>query len=261
MQSFSITEALNFGFRMFLRNFWLLLGLSLAGAAVQIGAGVVSKMIIERSGLLMCQSESATSTVLVEKTEGVGYVVTIVTNKLSDLYKDVMSCLTKEKLGISLLLLIHVLAAIFGFVLLMGWNRIALDLYDHGASEFSRAFTTLPLFFSYLIAWFLYSFIVGIGMILLIIPGLIWLIKYSFFDLIIVDTNCGPTEALSRSGFLTYGHKWQLLLFALVSIGFIVISIPTIVGPFILAYVLFLSRAYIYRTLQLIHQKQTPVTR
>lgn len=247
--SFSISEALSFGFRMFVRNFWLLLGLSLVGALVQFGAGAISKMVIERSGLSACRTFTQPSQGIFVA-EGEDFI-TITSNKVSGAVNDLKECFNGKNIALTmLLLLIQVLAAIFAFVLLMGWNRIALDLYDRGTSEFGRIFVTFPLFLSYLIAGFLYSFVVGVGLILLVIPAIVWGIKYSFFDLMIVDTGCGPVEALSRSGQLTYGHKWHLLLFAIICFALMAISVVTIVGPFILTYVLFLSRAYIFRSLQ-----------
>jgi len=263
MQTFSITEAISFGFRMFVRNFWLLLGLSLLGAAVQFGAGALSKMVIQRSDLSAChmfQPENQAATV---ETPGVANEDFLNTtyNKASDTYKDLAECFTGKNIGLSLIvLLIHLLAAIFGFVLLMGWNRIALDIYDRGTSSFDRIFVTFPFFLSYLIAGFLYSFVVGVGLILLIIPGIVWALKYGFFDLMIVDTGCGPIEAMTKSGNLTYGHKWQLFLFFVIYIALIAISVITIIGPFILMYILFLSRAYIFRTLQGIKQHHPRTT-
>lgn len=247
--SFSISEALSFGFRMFVRNFWLLLGLSLVGALVQFGAGAISKMVIERSGLSACRTFTQPSQGF-SVTDGED-IITITTNKVSNTLSDLKECFNGKNIALTmLLLLIHIFAAIFGFVLFMGWNRIALDLFDRGTSEFNRIFVTFPFFLSYIIAGFLYTCVVGIGLALLVIPGIIWGIKYSFFDLMIIDTGCGPVEALSKSGQLTYGHKWHLLLFAIISFALIAISVITIIGPFILAYVLFLSRAYIFRTLQ-----------
>jgi uncharacterized membrane protein len=249
MQSFSIAEALRFGFRMFIRNFWLLLGLSLAGFVVQFIADRANAMVIKNSGLAMCVpfQETTESTVVDEE----GDIITTTTKKVTKFYNGIGDCFTKENMLPTLIvLLINLLAMMFMFVLLMGWDQIALDLYDEGHSHFNRIFVTFPLFINYLIAGILYSFIVTFGLILFIIPGIIWGIKYSFFDLMIVDTHCGPIEGLQRSGELTYGHKWDLFFFALICMLLMMLSIITIIGPFVLAYVFFLSRAYIFRTLQ-----------
>jgi uncharacterized membrane protein len=253
MHSFSITEALSFGFRMFIRNFWLLMGLSIAGAAIQAGATLLSTFIIKRSGLVACELLENKSKVTppIETSVASNDLTSSAYNQMKEVYQGFADCFnSKNILPTLIVLIVNLLATIFGFILLMGWNRIALDLYDRGTSEFSRIFVTLPLFITYLIAGLLYGAIVTVGLLLLIIPGIVWCIKYSFFDLMIVDTGCGPIEALTKSGELTYGNKWHLLLFAIIAMALMVVSIPTLIGPFILTYVLFLSRAYIFRKLQ-----------
>jgi uncharacterized membrane protein len=249
MQSFSITQALSFGFRMFIRNFWLILGLSLAAFAAEFVATKLSDMVVKRSGLAQCLPfQETTQSVIVEEQ---GDIIMTTTKKVTEFYGGVGECFTKENMmPMLLVLLIHLLSIIFIFVLLMGWNQVALDFYDKGTSHFNRIFATFPLFVSYLVAAILYSLVTSLGMFLLIIPGIIWGIKYSFFDLAIVDTHCGPVEALRKSAELTYGHKWQLFFFIIICTLILMVSVVTLIGPFILYYVFFLSRAYIYRTLQ-----------
>ena len=87
------------------------------------------------------------------------------------------------------------------------------------------------------VSGFLYSLIVGIGYMLLIIPGIYWTIKYMFYYFFIIDGECGPIEALSESGDLTDGYKWKLLLLLiLVSIfgisGYLIVGVGVLVtGP------------------------------
>ena len=50
---------------------------------------------------------------------------------------------------------------------------------------------------------------------MLIIPGIIWGIKFQFFSYFIVDKGLGPIEALKRSSTITKGAKWDLFLFGL----------------------------------------------
>ncbi len=148
MQSFSISEALSLVFRMFVRNFWLLLGLSIVGALVQFGAAAISKMIVERSGLSICQRLETANKPAETAMSTAESLATTAYNKVIDIFKDLSNCFSAKNIALSMLVLfIHLLAAIFGFLLLMGWNRIALDLYDRGTSEFNRIFVT-----------FLYSF-------------------------------------------------------------------------------------------------------
>ena len=67
------------------------------------------------------------------------------------------------------------------------------------------------------------------GMLLLIIPGIIWGIQYSMINFIIADNpNCGGNEALIRSRKMMYGHKWKMFRFGLRSFGVILLCCLTL---------------------------------
>ena len=67
------------------------------------------------------------------------------------------------------------------------------------------------------------------GMILLIIPGIIWAIQYSMVTYIIADNpNCGGNESLVRSRKMMYGHKWKMFRFSLRSMGVIILCCLTL---------------------------------
>jgi uncharacterized membrane protein len=57
------------------------------------------------------------------------------------------------------------------------------------------------------------------GIILLIIPGIIWIMQYSMVNYIIADDpNCGGNESLVRSREMMYGHKWKMFGFMIISL-------------------------------------------
>ena len=97
----------------------------------------------------------------------------------------------------------------------MGLIKIVLKFCDNDKTELPDLFSCSHLFFKYLFGSIIYGLIVSAGMILLIIPGFIWAIKFYFFSYFIVDKNLGPIEALKRSSAITEGTKWDLLLFGL----------------------------------------------
>ena len=67
------------------------------------------------------------------------------------------------------------------------------------------------------------------GMILLIIPGIIWGIQYSMVNYIIADDpNCGGNESLVRSRKMMDGHKWKMFEFMLRAIGIILLCFLTL---------------------------------
>jgi uncharacterized membrane protein len=113
-------------------------------------------------------------------------------------------------------------------------------------------------YWRYLLGYFLYILILIGGLFLLIIPGIIWAVKYQFFGYFIIDQGMKPVEALKRSGQLTKGRKGYIFVFDLI---FIVIE-AIVVWPLwflsktasqivaSIAFPLFLiALAYVYRRL------------
>ncbi len=76
----------------------------------------------------------------------------------------------------------------------------------------------------YAVGLLLSGLIVGIGIILLVIPGIIWGLRYSMFGYYIVMEGAGPVEALQKSATATDGHKGQLFGLGLASIGVIILG-------------------------------------
>jgi hypothetical protein len=160
-----------------------------------------------------------------------------------------LSRLTKHNApGLSIIFSIasFVLQIIIG----MGLIRIALKFHDNEKAEFSDLFCCLHLFFKYLLGSVLYGLIVSAGMILLIIPGIIWAIKFYFFSYLIVDKGLGPIEALKRSSAITDGAKWDLFLFGLLLFGINLIgAIPFFLGWFVTIPITMIAMAFVYRKL------------
>ncbi len=105
----------------------------------------------------------------------------------------------------------------------VGLVKFLLKLSRGEKAEIKDLFTAFNYLPSYVIASVLYILIVDVGLLLLIIPGIIWAIKYLFFSFLIVDENLSPIEALKRSGEITKGAKWRIfvLLLVLLVINFI----------------------------------------
>ena len=64
----------------------------------------------------------------------------------------------------------------------------------------------------------LYGLIVLAGMILLVIPGIIWAVKLQYFSYFIIDKKLAPIEALKESSRITTGIKWDVFAFCSVLI-------------------------------------------
>lgn len=132
----------------------------------------------------------------------------------------------------------------------MGMLKISLSIHDGKPTDFSELFSCFGLIFNYFFAAFVYMAIVIVGSILLIVPGIIWGIKFQFFSFFLVDKNASPMESLAKSADLTKGVKWQLFLFDLVIVFFNMLGVLCLgIGVFFTLAITMLAFAYVYRKL------------
>ncbi|MBI2442806.1 MAG: DUF975 family protein [Candidatus Levybacteria bacterium] len=132
----------------------------------------------------------------------------------------------------------------------LGAIKISLKIIDNKKAEIVDLFNGYPLLLNFILSSIIYAILVGVGLLLLIIPGIIFGIKYHFYSYLIVDKNMGPLEALKKSGEITKGVKWDLLLFGL-ACGLINIvgALALGIGLFITVPITMLAYAYVYRKL------------
>lgn len=105
-------------------------------------------------------------------------------------------------------------------------------------------------FWSYLAVSILVCIAVIAGIILLIVPGIIFAIMYVFSNMLVIDRDLGPIEAMKESARITYGNRMELLLFFMVLIILnIVGTLALFVGLLITLPVSMLAFAHAYRVL------------
>lgn len=109
--------------------------------------------------------------------------------------------------------ILSILVGIFSIIIDMGLIKIGLDFVKKEKSEIKELFLQYTKFWKYLGGMIVYGLIVLGGLILFIIPGIIWAIKYQFFGYFIVEKGTGIKESLKKSGEITKGVKWNLLKF------------------------------------------------
>jgi uncharacterized membrane protein len=145
----------------------------------------------------------------------------------------------------------YIISVVVNMGLSMGFIKILLKFCDGEKPKFSELFSCFHLFFKYLGAVILYALIVLGGMILLIVPGVIWAIKFQFFPYFIVESELGPIESLKRSSAITDGAKMDLFLFGLLLLGInIVGALCCLIGLFATIPITMVALAYVYRTLR-----------
>jgi uncharacterized membrane protein len=76
----------------------------------------------------------------------------------------------------------------------------------------------------FILGTLLYGLIVGVGMVLLVVPGIIWGLRYSMYGHYMVTQGAGPVEALQMSAAATDGHKGELFGLCLASFGVVILG-------------------------------------
>ncbi len=141
---------------------------------------------------------------------------------------------------------------IIGLGISLGILKIYLSFVDGNKPKFSDLFSLFDpkLMFRYFIASTLFFLVVALGYILLIIPGVYFSIKYSYYSYLIVDKNAGVLESISKSGEITKGVIWQLILFGLVGVLILIVGFLALgIGLFVAIPTVGLASAYVYRIL------------
>ena len=104
---------------------------------------------------------------------------------------------------------------ILSFVVQMGLMKISLKFCDGIKGTLDDLLSSFNILLPFVAASILYGLIVFAGFILLIVPGVIWGVKFSLYPYFIVDRNMGPVQALKASAHATTSAKWHLFLFGI----------------------------------------------
>jgi uncharacterized membrane protein len=144
----------------------------------------------------------------------------------------------------------NILSFIIGIFISIVLIKISLRYTYSEVPDFTDLYTGYPYFLNMLFGSILYALIVIGGLILLIVPGIIWGLKYQFFGYLIIDQDMDAVEAIKKSGKITMGEKGHLFLFALAGIGINLLgALACGIGLFASIPTVFVAHAHIYRKL------------
>lgn len=150
-----------------------------------------------------------------------------------------------------LLIVIGLALAAIRIVIRMGEKRLLLNAYENVQSASVKDLWTPHPFWRFVGASILYGLIIVGGLILLIVPGIIWALKYMFVPIIVIDRGMYPMEALRESARITTNHKWELFLLCLVLAGVNILgALCLLVGLLVSVPVSALATVYVYRFLE-----------
>lgn len=141
--------------------------------------------------------------------------------------------------------------------LAMLFTKAALTLHDRGRLEAPLVSGRLGGYLTYLLTWIAYVLIVAVGLVLLVVPGVIWAIELGFAGFVAVDKKLDPIDALKASRALTAGRKKQLFVFGLLLLAVnFAGALAFGIGLMVTVPATFLAAASVYRKLEA--QAQVP---
>ena len=132
----------------------------------------------------------------------------------------------------------------------MGVSAFYLNAHDNPDTvELSSLWHPQP-FWKFLGATILTGLAIILGLVLLIVPGIIFMLMFMFVMFIVIDRELGPVEAMKESARITRGYKWPLLGFVLVLALINVVGLlALVVGLLVTVPVTSLAFAHAYRAL------------
>ena len=140
---------------------------------------------------------------------------------------------------------------VIGMVMSIGYTKINLMLSRDENPSVEELFLNWDLFIPYILSSICYGLVVIGGMILLIVPGIIFAVMLQMYFYLIVDKGLGPIQSLKRSRVITKGSRGQLcvfglLLFLLNLAGLLCL----VVGLFFTISISSIAMAYVYDRLE-----------
>jgi len=146
--------------------------------------------------------------------------------------------------------LLSLAGVLLGMVVQMGLMKVSIQFCDGIKGKFDDLLSSFNLILKFFAGSVIYVMIVIGGIILLIVPGIIWGIKFSLFSYFIVDKGLGPIEAIKASGRATDDAKWDLFLFGgLLGLINLAGALVFLVGLFATVPATMVAYAYAYRKL------------
>lgn len=137
---------------------------------------------------------------------------------------------------------------------------VSIKLIDGQEVSYGDLWRPQGPFWFYVLATLLYGLITAAGVLLLIVPGIIWGLMFMFYGYAMIEKKCGPIQALKASKALTSGAKGGLFLFTLTSIGINLLGALLIgLGLFVTLPMTYFAIAHIYRQRSRVLSESTAV--
>lgn len=97
--------------------------------------------------------------------------------------------------------------------------RAALTIHEGGAPDLRRWRQQLERYLPWLLTCVLFGLATAGGLLLLVVPGVLWGLSFCLAPILAADQALDPLTALHESRRLTQGHRGELALLFLASLG------------------------------------------
>ncbi len=132
----------------------------------------------------------------------------------------------------------------------IGLTYVCLKIAKGQGPTYGDVAPPLPLLWQFVAASFITGIIMFVGFLLLIIPGIYFMLRYSLVRFAALEEGMGIVGALHASAKATAGVKWRLLLFLLVIIAINLLgALCFLVGLLITVPVTTIAWAHVYQAL------------
>jgi uncharacterized membrane protein len=114
---------------------------------------------------------------------------------------------------------------VVGSFLNVGLTRVFLQIARGETPAFAVLFSGADRLGAMLLSTILVGMIVGLGFVLLIVPGIVLGLGLCLSQFYVVDANLSPARALAASWAATKGHKGNLLVLGFAAFGLILLGL------------------------------------
>lgn len=145
---------------------------------------------------------------------------------------------------------IQIAAVLLSLLIGIGVTKVILGIIAGIKPTYRALFLQYSILLNYIIGAILSGIIIGIGFILLIIPGIIISIRLQFWPYFIIDKKLGPIEALKESVRITKKETWCLFKFGIIILGIQILGmLALLVGLFASIPTTIMAHAFVYKKL------------
>jgi hypothetical protein len=147
--------------------------------------------------------------------------------------------------------LIRIISWLVSATFSLGLAKIYLRFRDGEKPIFENLFDGLARAHIWLASSIIAGVAIAMGLILLIVPGVIMLLRLWFVGFVLVDERAGPIDAIQRSWDITRRHTMDLLVLFIALLGLNILGLCClVVGLLVTVPISGLALAHVYRELK-----------